>query len=103
MLSLKQYMLITMGHLLPIEFVFYLIEHSGINNLEYINYMYMVIVAMHGIFWFSRKLKPYIDTLDVLVKHKPEIEHAMLLLSKPKSGVTNESDEDFMNRVGART
>ena len=47
MLSLKQYMLITMGHLLPVEFVFYLIAHSGINNLEYINYMYMVIEISH--------------------------------------------------------
>ena len=77
-----------MGHLLPVEFFFYLVAHSGIDNLEYINYMYMVAVAMHGIFWFSKKLMPYVDTLDLLVSRRTDLEKLLSILHKPK--VTND-------------
>ena len=106
MLSLKHYALITAGHLIPIEMFFGCLNYYGIIPnffIERLNYIYLIIVSIHGIFWGSKKLHRYVKLADFVLAHQSEIEYMFTLMSKPKSGVTNESDEDFMNRVGART
>lgn len=99
-----------MGHLLPVELFFYLVAHSGIDNLEYINYMYMVAVAMHGIFWFSKKLQPYVDALDMIVSHKSDLEKLFGIFKKPSPQQVilnyeallkdaSEFEKDFLERL----
>lgn len=83
-LKFKQYLYLTVGHLIPVEICFatasYLLPHFE-KPILFLNYMYMMIVALHAVHWgFKRMgfvakmlffLKPYFDAVEKMLRHCP--------------------------------
>jgi len=70
MITLKQYGLLTLSHLIPIELLMGYLDHNysaiipiTMNN---INFMYFCIVGIHALLWMSRK---YGDDLYEIIQY----------------------------------
>jgi len=101
--SLRKYSLASLLHLLPVEFTFYAAKNIfHIDGLEYINYMYMICVALHGLNWFSKNYGNDIYEILMLFRQNKEKFTALLKCvktAKPDSATPATVDNPFTNTV----
>lgn len=58
MLSLKQFLLISLGHLMPVELAVGMLAYLNTEYalpIQYMNFAYFFAVGLHGIHWISKK------------------------------------------------